>query len=79
MTTHIIVSILKYKYSYKCMYPCFINVCVIDDKTNRILVQITTYSNMNDSILVQIIFFQTFPMIYKMQALLKKFSKAFIL
>ena len=28
ISTHIIVSILKYKYSYKCMYPCFIIVCI---------------------------------------------------
>ena len=26
ITTHIIVSTLKYKQTYKCMYPCFIFV-----------------------------------------------------
>ena len=29
ITTDIIVCILKYKYSYKCNYSCFINVFVL--------------------------------------------------
>ena len=59
------------------MYPYFNFVCVMDDKISRILVQITTYSNMSYRILIQILFFKNFSTIYKMPELLKKLFESF--